>query len=107
MGRGQKTARTGEIWGLHIQGPRTPMGKKESKNKRLGGGNGGHVNRGFRKVDSTVNMSTVLHTFNCFYTNADQLHNKLDELKVRIRDTLPKVIGVIEVKPKNCRYPVD
>jgi hypothetical protein len=28
------------------------MGKKESKNKRLGGGDGGHVNRGFRKVDS-------------------------------------------------------
>ena len=51
-------------------------------------------------------MSTVLHTFNCFYTNADQLHNKLDELKVRIRDTLPKVIGVTEVKPKNCRYPI-
>ena len=35
-----------------------------------------------------------------------QLHNKLDELKVRIRDTLPKVIGVTEVKPKNCRYPI-
>ena len=49
MGRGQKTARTGEIWGLHIQGSRTPMGKKDSKNKRLGG-DGGHVNSIFFKL---------------------------------------------------------
>jgi len=28
MRRGQKTARTGEIGGLHIQGLRTPMARK-------------------------------------------------------------------------------
>jgi len=68
------------------------MDKKDSKNKNIRGGDGRYVNKVFKKVDSTVNMSTVLHTFNCFYTNADQLHNKLDELKVRIRDTLnPKL----------------
>ena len=51
MGRGQKTARTGEIGGLHIQGPRTRMGKKDRKNKRLREGDGRHVNKVFKKVD--------------------------------------------------------
>lgn len=47
MGRGQKIARTEEIGGLHIQGPRTPMGMTDSKNKRLRGGDGRHVNKFF------------------------------------------------------------
>ena len=45
-----------------------------------------------------------LENINCLYTNADQLRNKLDELRVRIRDTVPKIIGITKVKPKNSVY---
>ena len=45
--------------------------------------------------------------FNCIYTNADSLSNKLDELKVRLSDTVDEtsIIGITEVCPKNtCRF---
>lgn len=45
-----------------------------------------------------------MENINCLYTNADQLRNKLDELRVRIRDTVPKIIGITKVKPKNSVY---
>ena len=38
---------------------------------------------------------------NCFYTNADQLRNKMSELTLRVRNEKPMVVGVTEVKPKN------
>ena len=44
-----------------------------------------------------------MENINCLYTNADQLRNKLDELKVRNRDTVPKIIGITKVKPKQGR----
>ena len=41
---------------------------------------------------------------NCFYTNADQLLNKITELEVRTREVRPNIIGFTEVKPKHNRY---
>ena len=38
------------------------------------------------------------------YTNADSLKNKIHELEVRVRDKDPMIIGITEVKPKNCKY---
>ena len=42
----------------------------------------------------------------CIYTNADCLSNKLNELMSVIDscDTHPHLIGVCEIKPKNCRF---
>ena len=42
--------------------------------------------------------------FNCLYTNADSLVNKIEELKKIVSNTQPKVIAICEVKPKNSRY---
>ena len=35
------------------------------------------------------------------YTNADQLKNKLQEMKTRMSHTMPSIIGITEVKAKN------
>ncbi|VDI14274.1 Hypothetical predicted protein [Mytilus galloprovincialis] len=51
-----------------------------------------------------VNSFAVLPKLNCFYTNADQLFNKLSELIVKARDNKPNIIGITEVKPKVNRY---
>ena len=40
----------------------------------------------------------------CWYTNADSLINKIDELKGRIKVFSPDIICVTEVFPKNCVY---
>lgn len=42
----------------------------------------------------------------CFYTNADSLPNKFDEVKARVQNTTEKydIIGVTKVYTKNCRY---
>ena len=47
-----------------------------------------------------------LKVFNCLYTNADSLPNKLDELKARIQycEGSMDIIGITEINPKNCRY---
>ena len=50
--------------------------------------------------DTDVNKTTVLPKLKCFYTNADQLFNKLPELMVRTRDNKPDIIGITEVKNK-------
>lgn len=49
----------------------------------------------------SVNSSVFIDKLKCYYTNADQLRNKLQELEVRIRDQQPHVIWITEVKPKN------
>ena len=51
-----------------------------------------------------VNKFAVLPKLNCFYTNTDQLFNKMAELIVRTRDSKPNIIGITEVKPKLNRY---
>lgn len=40
----------------------------------------------------------------CFFTNADTLTNKMDELKTRILIHDAMIIGINEVLPKNSRY---
>ena len=41
-------------------------------------------------------------------TNADQLRNKIQELKAYTKnsESIPDIIAITEVKPKNNRYPV-
>jgi len=39
--------------------------------------------------------------FTCFYTNADSLHNKMDELKCIIIEADPDIIAITESQPKN------
>ena len=41
----------------------------------------------------------------CLYTNTDCLTNKMEELKLIIRDSThtPMIIGITEVKPKNFK----
>ncbi len=65
-----------------------------------------HVNSLNFNSSSTrrVNSHKVLPQLNCFYTNADQLHNKLTELEIRTQDNKPNIIGITEVKPKHGRY---
>ena len=47
-----------------------------------------------------------LKVFNCLYTKADSLPNKMDELKARIQccEGSMDIIGITEINPKNCRY---
>jgi hypothetical protein len=54
----------------------------------------------FCRVILDVNKTTILPKLKCFYTNADQLFNKLPELMVRTRDNKPDIIGITEVKNK-------
>ena len=42
--------------------------------------------------------------FSCFYTNADQLRNKMNELRTIAQNTQPKIICVCEVKPKHATF---
>ena len=63
-----------------------------------------NVNRGKKDFNGAdVHKFAVLPKLNCFYTNADQLLNKITELEVRSRDDRPNIIGITEVKPKHNR----
>ena len=53
------------------------------------------------KNANNVNKRMSNHKINCMYTNADRLKNKLSEMKVRVSNSMPSIIGVTEVKPKN------
>jgi len=61
---------------------------------------------------SESNNSTLTHNdaslkiLKCWYTNADSLINKLDELKARVDLFHPDIICVTEVFPKNCLFDV-
>ena len=54
----------------------------------------------FKHTDSPI------YSLTCWYTNADSLINKLDELKSRILLRHPDIICVSEVFPKHCSYDV-
>jgi hypothetical protein len=58
--------------------------------------------------EKSVNKELVedLNGLHCFYTNADSLPNKCDELKARVQNAAEKydIIGVTKVYPKSCRY---
>ena len=53
---------------------------------------------------NSVNKFQFIDRLKCFYTNADQLKNKMTELQVRIGDVMPHIIGITEVKPKSSTY---
>ena len=62
-----------------------------------------------KKVFNGVNVNkfAVLPKLNCFYTNEEQLFNKMAKLIVRTRDSKPNIIRIAEVKPKLNRYTVN
>lgn len=108
MGGGKKPEGKGQFGEIPVQSTGTSVGKKSVENKDVNKikennvnsfKNGGKV---FNGVD--VQKFAVLPKLDCFYTNADQLINKLNELEIRTRDTTPNIIGVTEVKPKHNRY---
>ena len=45
-----------------------------------------------------------LDFMSCLYTNANCLINKMPELKLHVKNSKPKIIGITEVKPKHFRY---
>ena len=65
---------------------------KEGQNRRR------NVNRNARNVHST-NYSAP-YSLQIFYTNADSLHNKIDELKLRVSTLQPDIIIITEAMPK-------
>ena len=79
------------------------MGKENRKVKEVSQpkGNSNSVNK-----LSGVGNFTTFHKLSCFYTNADQLRNKLTELSVRTGMDKPQIVGITEVKTKNSKYTV-
>ena len=49
------------------------------------------------------NKTIEIEGINVLYTNADQLPNKLDELKTRIDIEKPHIIAIVEVNTKSCK----
>ena len=60
--------------------------------------------------ENNKNSNLYLHYLNCMYTNADLLWNKIYELKIRLNsksiDEDIGIIGIVEVKSKNVKFPV-
>ena len=57
-------------------------------------------------INRTVTPVNI-HTqpdLSCFYSNIDSFLNKREEIKVRIEEESPDVIGFTEIKSKNPRY---
>ena len=108
MVRGTKDAGKRTVGGLHLQGTRSTVGKKNSKSEKA------NIDRKKKPVHSSrdevcnsdpdVKRTIVLPILKCVYTNADQLLNKIPELIVRARDIKPHIMGITEVNPKNSRY---
>lgn len=64
-----------------------------------------------QKKDEHNTVNTQAHTAHkktIWYTNADQLLNKLDELSTRINtsDSKPTIVAITEVNPKNSRFAI-
>ena len=62
-------------------------------------------------VNSPPAHSTAQSTFSrsglhCFYTNADSLRNKINDLQARIEAEKPDIIAITEVLPKNSPEPL-
>ncbi|CAG2224961.1 unnamed protein product [Mytilus edulis] len=102
----KKTSRE-QLGGLPVQSAGTAMGEESCKNKKVKRETKNvniNVQKKGKVFNGNVNNFTVLPKLNCFYTNADQLFNKMSELIVRTRDNKPNIIGITEVKPKANRY---
>ena len=65
---------------------------------------GGKERRGKKIVNNTVKSFTKVDGISCFYTNADSLVNKIDELKTIVVNNKPQIIAVTEINPKNARF---
>lgn len=50
--------------------------------------------------------NSLIKSLKCWYTNADSLINKLDELRCKMKVTSPDILCVTEVYPKNCVYDI-
>jgi hypothetical protein len=83
-----------------------PVGQYSGQDKEVKGNKRTNRVHSGKNVSNSVNVNTftVLSKLNCFYTNADQLFNKMAELIVRTKDSKPSIIGIPEVKPKLNRY---
>ena len=57
--------------------------------------------------DSSKAQVRSLHKLDfmsCLYTTADCLTNKMSELKLHVKNSKPKILGITEVKPTKLRY---
>ncbi len=61
-------------------------------------------NEVFNGDGSNVNSFHYVNGIKCLYTNADCLHNKIDELRTRVQMSNPHVIFISEVKPKRAAF---
>ncbi|XP_069103752.1 uncharacterized protein [Argopecten irradians] len=91
LGGGEEETRAKPIGGIHVQSTGTPVGQKDNKDQNKG--------RTISKQQTTGKQITF-ENLTCFYTNADQLKNKLSELAIRVNEIKPEIIGITEVKPK-------
>ena len=65
-------------------------------------------NKEMKKTKSKGECFKSKTAVSMWYTNADTLHNKLPELRNRIKHAKspPSIIAITEVKPKNTRHPL-
>ena len=93
---------------MDLQSQRTTMGPENNTLKtrrptRIKRNEPAHVNS-----KCTSRFVSKHSSLNIMYTNADQLRNKIQELKAYTQNSefIPDIIAITEVKPKNNRYPV-
>ena len=81
--------------------------KGEQSRKRRTRQSIGFIERPGNHTESAESSSRK-SVLKCFYTNADSLLNKMQELRLRINDmeTRPEIIVITEVMPKNYRFKV-
>ena len=75
------------------------MGTKNKKDKENTINTTHPQKKAVRKVN-TINENSDVNSILCFYANADQLRNKLNEFERRIEELKPHIIAINEVKPK-------
>ncbi len=63
--------------------------------------------KAWHNIDTTSHDFNYNKGFNCFYTNADSLPNKMKELEVLTKNSHPKVIAITEINPKTNRYEIE
>ena len=93
---------------MDLQSQRTTMGPENNTLKtrrptRIKRNEPAHVNS-----NCTSRFVSKHSSLNIMYTNADQLRNKIQELKAYTKNSefIPDISAITEVKPKNNRYPV-
>ena len=86
------------------------MGKEGGKDGEGGQGRGWRLKEKNKKEKNKKDVNNNVYTFhfpagfNCLYTNADCLSNKIQELKTIVKNTNPLVIAVTETEPKHQRF---